>query len=310
MEHRDGAPRTGVMLGSWPLGLPADGRFYLDFARTVEQCGFDLLFTGDHVFMYNPNADPLAVLAAWAGVTDRVVLGTAVLLLPLREPAVTAKQLATIDYISRGRLAVGVGVGGEVEQEWRALEVPTTDRGHRMDEYIDLVKALWSGEEVNHRGHFRTVTGVTGSPVPHQRPGPPLWIGGRSDAALARAAHHDGWCAYAVTPGRVRESLAKIHAHPHHDPVGFRTSYVLFTYVDDDADRAQTVAGGLLGKRYQQDFRPFLDKFCAVGTPEHVRARVEEYRQAGVDDVLLCPQAPAEEYLDQVARLADTLDIS
>lgn len=298
------------MLGSWPVGFPEDGRFYVDFARHGEALGYDLLFSGDHLFMYAPNADPLAVLSTWAGVTERVVLGTAVLLLPLRDPAITAKQLATIDVVSAGRLAVGVGVGGEIRQEWDAMEVPRSGRGRRLDEYLDLMQALWSGETVDVDGQFRSIHGVVGTPAPAQPGGPPIWVGGRSDAALDRAARHEGWCAYAISPSRIRRSLDRIQVNPEYDPATFRTSMVLFTIVDDDPARARRQAGEMLGTRYRQDFTHFLDAFCAVGTPDHVRERVAEYRAAGVNDVLLCPQVPWSSYLDQATALAETLSLT
>jgi probable F420-dependent oxidoreductase len=301
--------RAGIMVGSWPLGLPPDGSFYLDLARQVERLGFDLLFTGDHIFMYSPNAEAMSVMAAWAGVTERLCLGTAVLLLALRDPALAAKQLATIDYLSGGRLVVGVGVGGEIEQEWQAMEVSTKDRGARTDEYLELMRALWSGQVVDSRGAFRSVQGVAGSPRPVQREGPPIWVGGRSEAALRRAARHDGWCAYSLSPRRIREGLERIAGHGDGLADSFRTSYVLFTYVDDNADRAVEMAGRVLGKRYRQNFDRFLDAFCAVGDAAHVQARVEEYHAAGVQDVILCPQAPAEEYPEQVERLAEALGV-
>ncbi len=123
--------RTGILLGSWPLGMPDDERFYLRVARQVEACGYDLLFSGDHLFAKGPNPDCLALLAACAAVTERVVIGTAVLLLPLRDPVVVAKQSATIDLISGGRFILGVGVGGEFAWEWEAMGVPREGRGRR-----------------------------------------------------------------------------------------------------------------------------------------------------------------------------------
>jgi len=297
------------MLGSWPLGMPSSGSFYTEVARSVEQHGFELLCVGDHLFMYSPNADCMSVLAGWASVTERVSLVSAVLLMPLREPAVAAKQLATIDYLSGGRLVAGVGVGGEIEQEWAAMEVPVRDRGARTDEYLEILKRLWSGEEINFEGKFRSLHGVTGSPLPATPGGPPIWVGGRSDAALRRAARHDGWCAYACSPRRIGESVGKIHDFAGGEASGFRTSYVLFTCIDDDPEEARATATKVLQGRYHQDFSKFLDAFCAVGDADHVRERVEAYRAAGVDDVLLLPQVPAERYLDQVDRIADLLEI-
>jgi probable F420-dependent oxidoreductase len=309
MPTERGAPRTGVLLGSWPLGLPQDGDFYRRLGRQVEAAGYDLLFNGDHFFMYSPNAEALTVLATYAAVTERVLLGTGVMLLALREPALAAKQVATLDYLSGGRIILGVGVGGEIEQEWRALEVPREDRGKRTDEYLELLRQLWSGQPVEHRGAYRTVEGVTGTPHPVQPGGPPIWIGGRSEAALARAARHQGWCAYSVSPRRLRESVARIDELTGGRPPEFRVSYVLFTVVAPQREQARELAGEVLGRRYHQDFDHFLDAFCAVGDLETVLARIQEYRAAGVDDLLICPQVPADQVPETVAMLAEALGL-
>lgn len=300
------ADRTGIVLGSWPLGMPADPTFYRRVPGQVEAAGFDSLFAGDHLFPTGENPDALALLAGCAALTSRITLGTSVLLLPLRDPVVVAKQVATIDLLSGGRFVLGIGVGGEFDWEWNAMGVPTEGRGRRADEYLDLVRALWTGEPVDHPGPLRPVTGVKGSPLPVQPGGPPIWVGGRTDAALARAARHDGWCAYAVSPRRTRESVAKIvDARGGLDD--FRISAVVFTAVDDDESKARALAAEVLGSRYRQDFDKFLDAFCAVGTPARVAERVAEFRQAGVDDVLLAPQVPASEYERQVDLLAEAV---
>lgn len=298
------AERTGVLLGSWPLGMPAEPLFYQHVAEQVEQAGFDLLFVGDHLFAAGPNPDALVLLGGLAAATRRVVLGTSVLLLPLRDPVVAAKQVATIDLLAGGRLVLGVGVGGEFAWEWEAMGVPTRGRGGRVEEYLALMRALWSGDVVEHPGPLRPVSGVRGSPVPVQRGGPPIWIGGRSDAALARAARHDGWCAYAASPRRVRASLDRI-GELRECLDGFRVSAVVFTVVGDDERRARDLARQVLGTRYGQDFDRFIDAFCAVGAPARVADRVAEFRAAGVHDVLLSPQVPAAEFRAQIDALAE-----
>jgi alkanesulfonate monooxygenase SsuD/methylene tetrahydromethanopterin reductase-like flavin-dependent oxidoreductase (luciferase family) len=296
--------RLGVLLGSWPLGMPEDPRFYPRVSKQVEDAGFDLLFTGDHMFAKGPNPDALALLAACAATTTRVVLGTAILLLPLRDPVVAAKQVATIDLLANGRLALGVGVGGEFDWEWKAMGIPVAGRGERLDEYLALMKQLWSGGTVEHAGPLRPVSGVRGSPAPARPGGPPIWIGGRSDAALSRAARHDGWCAYAVSTKRTRASVERIAELRGGDMRGFRVSAVVFTSVSDDARRARDTAARVLSDRYSQDFDRFLDAFAAVGSLEHVRERIAEFRAAGIDDILLSPQVPAEEFEEQVELLA------
>jgi probable F420-dependent oxidoreductase len=300
------AGRSGVLLGSWPLGMPADSGFYPRVARQVDGAGFDLLFVGDHLFPTGENPDALALLAGLATVTEHVRLGTSVLLLPLRDPVVVAKQAATVDLLSGGRLILGVGVGGEFEWEWAAAGVSTSGRGARTDEYLALLAQLWTGEPVDHAGPLRPVTGVKGSPRPVQPGGPPIWVGGRSDAALDRAARHDGWCAYAVSPRRLHESIDRIAA-VRGDLDDFRVSSVLFTSVDHDEQRARDTAASVLGSRYRQDFDRFLDAFCAVGSPGRVADRIAEFRAAGVDDVLLAPQVPAEMFEQQVDLLAEVI---
>lgn len=301
---RGTAGRTGIALGSWPLGMPTDAGFYPRVARQVDRAGFDLLFTGDHLFAKGPNPEALTLLAALSTATEHVVLGTGVLLLPLRDPVLAAKQVATIDLLSQGRLLLGVGVGGEFQWEWDAMGVPIEGRGRRVDEYLELMASLWQPGPVDHPGPLRPVTGVTGSPQPWTPGGPPIWIGGRSDAALRRAARHQGWCAYAVSTRRLGASIEQITEHRQGDMDGFRVSTVLFTVVGDDEAEARATAGTVLSDRYSQDFDKFLDAFAAVGTIDRVAERVAEFRAAGVDDVLLCPQVPAQAFEDQVERLS------
>lgn len=302
-------PRTGILVGSWPLGMPAAGGFYHDLAQQMEDLGYDSVFHGDHLFPYNPNPDALVVLGHLAASTKRLMLGAGVLLPALREPAVVAKQVATIDYLSGGRFVLGIGVGGEMEQEWTAMEVPRETRGARTDEYLDIMKKLWSGDIVEHRGRFRTVTGVRGSPAPVQPGGPPIWVGGRGEASYKRAARYQGWFPYAMSPRRVRDGVEAISKIMGGLPKDFAVAYVLFAYVDENEARAKEMAGRVLGKRYAQDFDKLLGPICAIGSAEHVAKRVQEYRDAGANDIIIAPQAPAEDFPQQIERLARTLGL-
>lgn len=301
--------RYGILTGTWPLGMPGAGSFYRDLAQQVEGLGYDLLFHGDHLFMYNPNPDALVALSYMAACTRKLLLGTGVLLPALREPAVMAKQIATLDYLSGGRFVIGVGVGGEIEQEWNAMQVPRETRGARTDDYLDLMRKLWSGDTVEHHGRFRTLSGVSGSPAPVQSGGPPIWVGGRGAASMKRAAQYQGWFPYAMSPRRVREGVSALTNMMGVLPPGYRIAYLLFAYVDADEARAKAMAGRVLGKRYAQDFERLLGPICAIGTPEHVAARVQEYRDAGAQDIIIAPQASAEEFPEQIERLARALGI-
>src|SRR5262249_56625510 len=125
------------------------------------------------------------LLATYAGITRLLRLGSAVYLLALRHPTVAAKVTSTLDAVSGGRLIFGVGVGGENPKEFEACGVPHAERGARVTEGIDVVRALWRDSPATFKGRFTQFEGVSIDPKPVQRPAPPIWIGGRSDAPLA-----------------------------------------------------------------------------------------------------------------------------
>jgi alkanesulfonate monooxygenase SsuD/methylene tetrahydromethanopterin reductase-like flavin-dependent oxidoreductase (luciferase family) len=150
----------GLLLGSWPEGVPRRASFHEHVAVTAERANYALLLVGDHLVAASPNFDSLVWLTHLATVTARISIGTCLLQLALRDPVVVAKQLASIDVLSGGRLIVGVGVGGEFPAEWDAVEVDRRDRGRRTDEHLELVRQLWSGREVSFHGHYRTVERV------------------------------------------------------------------------------------------------------------------------------------------------------
>jgi probable F420-dependent oxidoreductase len=178
------------------LGEYAEPARVVELAVAAEAAGWEAILVWDHLaFVWDvPSADPWVVLAAVAQATTRIRLGTAVTPLPRRRPAVVANCLATLDRLSNGRVILGAGLGG-VAREFGAFGEPADDRrrGAMLDESLTVIDALWRGDEVNHRGDYYTVDGVTLAPLPVQRPRPPIWIGGGSPAARRRAARWDGW---------------------------------------------------------------------------------------------------------------------
>jgi alkanesulfonate monooxygenase SsuD/methylene tetrahydromethanopterin reductase-like flavin-dependent oxidoreductase (luciferase family) len=298
------AATTGLLTGSWPLGMPSDPpEFYRRLPGLVEEAGFDSIFVGDHLFAAGPNLDALAHAADLAARTESVYVGTGVLQLGMREPVGAAKQIATIDCLSGGRFILGVGAGGEFADEWAAANVPRANRGRRLDEYLELAREFWSGQPIQHEGEFRSVHDVTGSPPPGRPGGPPIWVGGRSDAALERAARHDGWIAYACSIRRIRASLEHIDQLPGGRPENFRVAAVIWTYASTDVAAARKGIDQVLSTRYRQDFDHLIDAFCAIGPVDAIGERVQQFRDAGVSDILLCPQCPADEFLDQAEAL-------
>ena len=181
---------------TWRLS-PAEWR---RIAATVDQLGFDTLSTSEHFAMpYEevPRLGPywmhaLSVMAFVAGVTDRVRIDTTVIVLPYHQPLALAKALATIDVLSGGRLNVSVGVGHAV-REFEALGVPFHERGARADEILAAMEELWSAEQPVFHGRFYDIEGLAFEPKPVQRPRPPIYVGGNSQAAVRRAVRFDGW---------------------------------------------------------------------------------------------------------------------
>ena len=179
-------------IGEW-----AEPGMVVEAAQLAEAAGWDGLFLWDHLgYVWGvPSADPWVILAAVAQATVRLRLGTAVTPLPRRRPAVVASAVATLDRLSGGRVIFGAGAGG-VPSEFTAFgeSGEASDRAAMLDEGLDVVTGLWSGEPVTHSGKFYQVDGITLAPLPVQRPRPPVWIGGNSGGpARRRAARWDGW---------------------------------------------------------------------------------------------------------------------
>jgi probable F420-dependent oxidoreductase len=154
--------------------------------------------------------EPLTTLAFLAGHTRHVRLGVSAYVVPYRNPVVSAKIVATLDALSGGRVVLAVGTGW-LREEFAALDVPFAGRGARTEEYLAVMRALWSGGEARFDGrHYRLPLVRTG-PVPAQRPGPPLWVAGNSDRALERAARlGDGWHAIDLTPAELAPLAARL----------------------------------------------------------------------------------------------------
>ncbi|MER3449377.1 MAG: hypothetical protein C4315_06280, partial [Chloroflexota bacterium] len=131
----------------FPGGDPAE-------VQALEQLGFDSVWSGEHLLYHGPTLDALIVLAAYAARTERLKVGSSVLLLPLRPPALVAKAAATLDVLSGGRLILGVGVGGEYPPEFEAVGIPLAERGARADEALAILKLLWSGDPASFEGRF------------------------------------------------------------------------------------------------------------------------------------------------------------
>ena len=280
-----------------------------DYVALAERLGFTTFWLGDHLIFHVPISDPLIQLAQAATLSATLKVGTAVYLLPLRHPVPVAKQVATLDLLSEGRVIFGVGVGGEYPLEWAAAGVPVKERGPRLSEGIAVLRKLWSGEPVAHDGKFYGFPEVRMLPAPHQPGGPPIWCGGRQEAALRRAGRlADGWMSYVVTPEMYAEGLqviAKAAAEAKRPLTRFGTSHLLFMRLGPSFEAAHETASQHLSKRYGMDFRGPAKKYAALGRPEDIAAKLAAFHSAGVRHLVLDPIGTNEERPEQYERFAN-----
>ncbi len=274
----------------------------------VDRCGYDSLWVGDHIAFAVPILDPLLTLAQAAVVSRRLILATGVYLLPLRHPGPVAKQIATLDHLTEGRLIFGVGVGGEFPKEFEACGVPIAERGARLSEGIKVLRQLWTGDTVSHGGRFFAFDSVQMLPPPRQPGGPPIWCGGRSDAALRRAGRlADGWISYVVTPEMYKAALSRIAEAA--EAAGrkldsFGTGHLLFARLDQSYEKALDAASATLSVRYAMDFRRAAERYAALGTAQQIAERIRMFYQAGARHISLDLVGPYEERPAQIERFA------
>jgi len=272
--------------GSSPLvDGPPDRGHYRRVAETAEAAGFDSLWASDHIAFHHPLLDVTVALATFAAVTERIRIGAGVLLLPLRPPALVAREFASLDYLSGGRVILGVGVGGEHPADFEAVGVPVRERGARTNEAMRALRELFARQ----------------APPPAQPGGPPLWVGGRSNAAIRRAAHlGDGWFPLWVSPERYAEGLAQVGP-------GKTAALVLPALVGGTTEEARAY----LSRRYATEFSTHaIERYCVVGPPAQCAERIAEYVAAGAEPVVFHPAVEPARLEEQVERLAEVVCVA
>jgi alkanesulfonate monooxygenase SsuD/methylene tetrahydromethanopterin reductase-like flavin-dependent oxidoreductase (luciferase family) len=280
------------------IGLPAhvpgtDGRQVVEWARQAEARGFSALGVIDRLVY--PNYEPLTTLAAAAAVTQRVRLATAVLLAPLHSnSAMLAKQAATVDRLSGGRLVLGLGVGSRPD-DFEASGVDLHRRGRLFDAQLDNMRRIWSGEARGFAGGI--------GPEPCRAGGPQLVLGGSSEAAIRRAvkfAH--GWMAGTAGPERFEPLAEQVRAGWRSAGRDGQPCLMAVSYFALGPSAREYADGFLLDYYAVAGPRAAQAAQSALVTPEAVRDHLQAYRNAGLDELLLLPCAAAP---DQIDRLAD-----
>ncbi len=293
-----------VAIGYVPGAFGQSGdnpNFLRELVEVGDRYGYDSIWLSDRIVSSRFSLEPLIALSMVAAYSDRMKFGTSVLALPLRNPVVLAKQVATLDYLSQGRFFPAVGLGQEEPEEYEACGVPKTDRAARTDEAIVLMRRLWEEDSVTHEGRFFACHDVSITPKPVFQPSPPVWIGGRSPAAARRVGRvGDGWLVSSATPGEVAEgrdivfdTAADNHREIEEDHIGVLLGY----YICDDYEQAATKS-----HQYVTRHRPdaHFTEFTALGTTQQVAELIQSYIDAGAFKFAVRPLCAGDESLEQL----------
>ena len=294
--------RIGITLGD--SFAEDDPDTLLGFIDDCERWDIDSIWVSDRIVAPRPTLDPIVFMAYLASRMRNMTFGTSALVLPTRQPVLLAKQLATLDFLCKGRLLLVVGLGGDDSKDFMAAGVRKEERGKRGDEAIVLMKKLWSEENVNFDGQFYSAHDLTLLPRPYQKGGPPVWVGGRSKAALRRVGRlADGWLVSSVTPKEIAAGIEAIRSHAAEagrevpaDHYGVLVPYVFAK----DNDEALRIAGPSIRRR--QDLEP--QEYSALGTAQQVQEKLREYINAGATKFVMRPFGSKESLREQVEILA------
>ena len=295
--------RIGITLGQF-LGKDRKPEEILGFVDHLEALDVDSLWVSDRLVSSALSLEPITFLSYIAGRLPRMKFGTSTLVLSTRNPVILAKEIATLDFISQSRFFPAVGLGSDDAKDFAAVGVSKKERGQRSDEAIVLMRRLWSEDNVSFSGKFFSIQDVTITPRPRQKGGPPIWIGGRSQAALRRTGRlGDGWLVSGASAAEVGDGIKAIRAYAAEaDRVVPEDHYgvLLPFYFACSADEAYEAAKKSL--RLRPELSP-LD-FTALGRPEQVRQRIGEYISAGASKFVMRPCGPFEGWREQVEMLA------
>ncbi|MCI0825327.1 MAG: LLM class flavin-dependent oxidoreductase, partial [Chloroflexi bacterium] len=267
-----------------------DPTFLRRLVELGDRYSYDSIWLSDRIVSDRFSLEPMIALSMVAAYSDRLKFGTSVLAMPLRNPVVLAKQIATLDYLSQGRFFPAVGLGQEEPEEYEACGVSKEDRGPRTDEAIHLMRRLWQEDNVTHEGTFYTCHDVSITPKPFLQPSTPVWIGGRSAAAARRVGRvGDGWLVSSVTPKEIEEGREIVFDTAHEygreieeDHIGVLLGY----YIAPDTKEASSKAEKFITRQ-----RPdaHFTEYSAVGSTEQVAQVIQRYIDSGAYKFVVRP---------------------
>ena len=295
--------RIGVGFGGWPFPDKTPNMLW-EYVDAAEALDIDSIWLSDRVVSKELNVDPMVALSFIAARTTKLKFGTSVLALPLRNPTVLAKEIAALDFLSDGRSLPAVGLGTEDEREFEACGSQRSERAGRTDEAIQVMRRLWSEDNVTFHGRYFTLNDVSVQPKPVQKELPPIWIGGRSKRAMQRVARlGDGWLVSQATPEEIRVGIDKINGWAEEHGRGIDDDHfgalISFCFAASRVEAEGLASPYLLRRRSDVDYR----EFAAFGNPGDVIAVIDEFIDAGATKLVLRPACPPELMMQQLETL-------
>jgi len=271
-------------------------------AKRCEEIGLHSFWAIDRV-VYD-NLEPLTLLAAAAAVTKKIIIGTSVLLAGIRHPALLAKTVATLDFLSGGRVTLGIGFGSR-ENDFSAVGLPFEGRGSRAEEGLELMKRLWTEEKVTHKGRFFQVQNLTIGPRPLQSPHLPIWTGGGAEIALKRAGRlADGYiCGSSAIQSfpSIWEKISGYAVAAGRDPKNIAKAALTFMAIDDNKQKAVDACAAYLN-RYYGNVRVDVEKTLPVGSPQACAERIASFFSKGLDTLIVGMTTPDLKQLDLLSE--------
>ncbi|MFL2759795.1 MAG: LLM class flavin-dependent oxidoreductase [Dehalococcoidia bacterium] len=295
--------RIGMAMSGWPF--PGNDPTQLgDYVTEMEKLDIDSLWFTDRIVSESFTLEPVVAMSYVAAITEKLKFGTSVIALPLRNPTVLAKEIATLDFISNGRSLPAVGLGPETENDYEACGSDKKSRVGRTEEAVEIMRLLWSSNNVTYKGDHFTLNNVSIEPKPVQKELPPIWFGGRSEPAINRTARiGDGWLVSYATAEEISTSIPKIKeraiTYGNHIEDDHYGALISFCFADTRKE------GEDLAKKYNIVRREDVDikDVAAFGPPDILINLLDDYIKAGATKFTLRSACPPEMTFEQMSLL-------
>ena len=293
--------KIGILAPAGFGATPPSMAEFTSFFRRADELGYDSLWVIDRIFHNISIIEPMTLLTCAAAVTERMRLGTAVLLFVLRNPILVAKATATLDYLSGGRVTLGISLGGR-DNEFGPMGVDVGRRVSRFTEDLEIMRRLWTERDVTYHGRYYSMDNVNVDPKPAQQPLPVI-LGGSADGALRRAGElADGWIAggaanpeaFAAAWDKVKRSAAACGK----DPDGLDSGKLIYIYVDPDRSKAKRALEEFTHAYYGPQYD--VENNCAFGPADDCAAKLQSFIDAGAKTMIVGPTWPDPDQIERI----------